>query len=425
MLLNSRSKKDTQQQQKLKQTDKINRRSFPLPPELLYEILNYLEGCQPALYSACLVCKQWFYCAAPILYCHPQINDTYLWATFILTLTRERMSFSYGNLIRSIDLSSGKSIEAMKDQEFYRRLSSSNINPFDNNPNSNNHSNNDNNNNVTTTVSNYTYGNGFNVHVITRSNTNTDNSNHRYEHHIYNNTVPPQSFNSPTSVPLKGLPYIIVSTSSLIQLSHTCKYITTLNLSYTSLLNDSVIAETGEYLSTLQHYANSQPGLTHIQIPIEAAIKAIGKECQQLVQVKVQRCEWVTAHVIWMFVYYCKNLKRLDARRSTKCTIKKLIASVLESTEVLLPTSSLVYTNNNTVFAAPPSSSISTSSSTTSSTNEQQLVYMPQHHEDDDNDDDMDDMDQLNTNDHIVFNEETGSYDQQQQQQQQQHFFFF
>jgi hypothetical protein len=110
MLLHSRNKKDTQQQLKLKQVDKISRRSFPLPPELLYEILNYLESCQLDLYSACLVCKQWFYCAAPILYCHPQINDTYLWATFILTLTRERMSFSYGNLVRSIDLSSGKSI---------------------------------------------------------------------------------------------------------------------------------------------------------------------------------------------------------------------------------------------------------------------------------------------------------------------------
>lgn len=87
-----------------------NRRSFPLPPELLLEIFGYLNDCQPALHSASLVCKQWLYCVAPILYCHPQINDTYRWATFILTLTRDRMSFFYGDLIRSIDLSSGKSI---------------------------------------------------------------------------------------------------------------------------------------------------------------------------------------------------------------------------------------------------------------------------------------------------------------------------
>lgn len=89
---------------------KSNGRSFPLPPELLVEILTYLNTNQTSLHSASLVCKQWLYCVAPILYSHPQINDTYRWAMFILTLTRERMSFFYGDLIRSIDLSSGKSI---------------------------------------------------------------------------------------------------------------------------------------------------------------------------------------------------------------------------------------------------------------------------------------------------------------------------
>jgi hypothetical protein len=138
---------------------------------------------------------------------------------------------------------------------------------------------------------------------------------------------------------VKGLPFIIVSTSSLVQLSHTCKNITSLNLSYTSLLYDSRVAETGEYLSTLQRYA-VQPGLTHIQIPIEDAIEAIGTQCTQLQEVKIQRCEWVTAHVIWMFVYYCSSLKRLDARRSTKCTVKRLIASLLE-----VPNGNSLFTN--------------------------------------------------------------------------------
>jgi hypothetical protein len=92
-------------------TDKQKQhRSFPLPPELLIEVLSYVSNCQATLHAASLVCKQWLYCTAPILYCNPQINDTYRWATFILTLTRERMSFFYGDLIRSIDLSSGKSI---------------------------------------------------------------------------------------------------------------------------------------------------------------------------------------------------------------------------------------------------------------------------------------------------------------------------
>ncbi|KAG2231542.1 hypothetical protein INT48_005045 [Thamnidium elegans] len=267
-------------------------RSFPLPPELLLEIFGYLHDCQPALHSASLVSKQWLYCVAPILYSRPQINDTYRWATFILTLTRERMSFFYGDLIRSIDLSSGKSIvEAMKDQEFYRRLSNSTDDPS-HRP----------------------------IHL--------DNNNRR-THIRLNGSIRFQQ--DQQEYLLKGLPFIIVSTSSLVQISHTCKNITCLNLSYTSLLYDSLVAETGEYLSTLQRYA-VQPGLTHIQIPIEQAIQSIGKECVQLQQVKIQRCEWVTAHVIWMFVYYCNNLKKLDARRSTKCTVKRLIAGVLEDT---------------------------------------------------------------------------------------------
>ncbi|CAO3634328.1 unnamed protein product [Mucor hiemalis] len=54
-------------------------RSFPLPPELLVEVLTYLNCCQFSLHSASLVCKQWLYCVAPILYCNPQINDTYRW----------------------------------------------------------------------------------------------------------------------------------------------------------------------------------------------------------------------------------------------------------------------------------------------------------------------------------------------------------
>jgi hypothetical protein len=165
-------------------------------------------------------------------------------------------------------------------------------------------------------------------------------------------------------------------------------------------LNDSVIAETGEYLSTLQHYANSQPGLTHIQISIEAAIKAIGKECEQLVHVKVQRCEWVTAHVIWMFVYYCKNLKKLDARRSTKCTIKRLIASVLESTELLLPTSS-VYKNDNSngVIQSGNNNRFAVPASSTASTDEQQQPgYLARTR-----DDDVDVLDQLDLSNHVLF----------------------
>ncbi|CEP11814.1 hypothetical protein [Parasitella parasitica] len=301
-------------------------RSVTLPPELLLEIFGYLDNNQADLHSISLVCKQWFYCAAPILYCHPQIKDTYRWATFLLTLTRERMSFFYGDLIRSLDLSSGKSIgmcalsileiltlvnvfmlEAMKDEEFYRRLSDANDSQQQQQHQRQRQRQFQRNSVATMDANNRFY-------IANRSNRDDEAERRREEHEYV----------------VKGLPFIIVSTSSLIQVSNTCKNLTTLNLSYTSLLHDSVIAETGEYLSTLQRYA-VQPGLTHIKIPIEEAIEAIGKSCCQLQEVKIQRCEWVTARVIWMFAYYCPNLIRLDARRSTKCTVKKLIANVLEA----------------------------------------------------------------------------------------------
>lgn len=165
------------------------------------------------------------------------------------------------------------------------------------------------------------------------------------------------------------LPFIIVSTSSIIQIANTCKNITSLNLSYTSLLHDSLIAETGEYVSTLQHYA-VQPGLTHIQIPIKQAIQAIGKECLQLQEVKIQRCEWVTAHVIWMFVYYCSNLKKLDARRSTKCTVKRLISTILEDPLSYLNshTSYPITTTATTAAALLESESSNSSNSSSNST---------------------------------------------------------
>ncbi|OBZ85463.1 hypothetical protein A0J61_06484 [Choanephora cucurbitarum] len=298
--------------------------AFPLPPELLLEVLSYLNHSQTSLHAASLVCKEWLFCATPILYGHPKILDTYRWATFILTLTRQRMSFFYGHLVRSIDLSSGKSIDTKKDQEFYRRLSDTASNS-----------------DSTEAGSSSTQARNVTI-TITRNQIIVEDNQTETEHDFV----------------VKGLPYIIVSTSSLIQVASTCKNITHLNLSSTSLLHDSQVVETGEYLSTLQHFV--QPGLTQVQISIETAIESIGRECKRLTHIKIQRCEWVTAHVIWMFAYYCPYLQQLDARRSFKCTVKRLINNVLEASHTI-PTS----TTNTTI--PPPTSSSSSSSPSSSS----------------------------------------------------------
>jgi hypothetical protein len=124
-------------------------------------------------------------------------------------------------------------------------------------------------------------------------------------------------------------PSLVVSTSSLVQLAQACQNLVSIDLSYTHMFNDSMVAETGEYISTLQNYA-IQPGLTHVKIPIETAIHTIGQQCTQLEKVKIQCCGWVSARVIWLWVCSCPKLTYLDARRSSKCSVKRLTASILQ-----------------------------------------------------------------------------------------------
>lgn len=83
---------------------------YALPPELLLEILNYVKSSQNSLYAVSLVCRQWHRCAVPLLYRRIEINDTYRWATFILTLTRKRKFFEYGSMVQNVDLTGGKSL---------------------------------------------------------------------------------------------------------------------------------------------------------------------------------------------------------------------------------------------------------------------------------------------------------------------------
>lgn len=121
---------------------------------------------------------------------------------------------------------------------------------------------------------------------------------------------------------------IIISTSSLIQLAHSCPNLTSLDLSGSTILYDSMLAETGEYISTLQHYA-PESGFTQIQIDIGQVIETLGRECPRLEDVTMHRCEWVTAKMIWLWAVHCPKLRKLDAKWSTKCTVKRLVACAL------------------------------------------------------------------------------------------------
>ncbi|KAG0913424.1 hypothetical protein G6F57_002905 [Rhizopus arrhizus] len=167
-----------------------NIRPFPLPAEILSLILHHAADSQSTIHSASLVSKQWFYCATPLLYKSPRICDTYRWATFLLTLTRSSATFSYGNIVRSIDLSKQElCANKEKSTRTRRRL------------------------------------NGTNTFIDHKQHLTMD------EHHST----------------------ITVSTSSLLQITQTCLHITSLNLSDTCLLDDKMILETGEYASTQRH----------------------------------------------------------------------------------------------------------------------------------------------------------------------------
>lgn len=129
---------------------------------------------------------------------------------------------------------------------------------------------------------------------------------------------------------MMGANAVLVTTSSLRQLALSCKNLTKLDLAYTTLIHDNMIAETGEYVSTLQHYA-IQRDLTQIPITIESVIELLGIECSHLKDISVQRCEWVTTKLIWLMVIHCPVLERLDARRADKgIVVKKLTLDVLE-----------------------------------------------------------------------------------------------
>ncbi|KAI9312221.1 hypothetical protein BX666DRAFT_1989806 [Dichotomocladium elegans] len=297
-----------------------------LPPELLLEIFGYLKNSQTSLYSASLVCRRWMYCAAPLLYRHAKITDTYHWALFVLTLTRKKQKLLYGSLVQSIDLTVGKSYDPMSRNCGGGSLGSLTVSM-----------------DSTSSTSS----------TSSRTTTNSDNASNT--NHNASALDDPLSTHW-TDVDCREMKesHVFLTTSSLMQIT-ACKNLVSINLSMTTIFNDTKIEETGEYVSTLQHDA-VRCGLTQTPITMELVIKELGKECKQLREITMQRCEWVTAHIIWLLVSHCTGLVRLDARRASKCSVKRLTLSVLElpqqQQQQLMPTESI---SANTIIGTMPS----------------------------------------------------------------------
>ncbi|KAI9287468.1 hypothetical protein BC943DRAFT_358716 [Umbelopsis sp. AD052] len=258
----------------------VQQKYIALPSELMFEILNHLLDAdeQGSLYNATLVSRHWMNCATPLLFRHPKIHSTYRWATFLLTLMRPNQQYAFGEFVRSINLSSS--------YEFPENTDTTNTNPSDGGD-------------LIDALENMA-DRWANVET-----TNISNS--------------------------KITPTITLSTSSFLQVASCCPNLTFLDLSNTALFCDSLILETGEYVSSIQTFA-LQPGLTHVRIELDQAIRAIGTQCPALRHVNMQACDWVTAKVIWSWVTNCPKLQKLDARRCLRCGIERLTNACLNMT---------------------------------------------------------------------------------------------
>lgn len=260
----------------------LKQKHIILPAELMFEILNHLLDAdeQGSLYNASLVSRHWMNCATPLLFRHPKIHNTYRWATFLLTLIRPNQQYTFGEFVRSINLSSSYEIPENND--------STNADQPDT---------------------------GDLIDAL-------DNAVDRWDNVEVSNISISNS---------KVTPTITLSTSSFLQVASRCPNLTFLDLSNTALFCDSVILETGEYVSSIQAFA-LQPGLTHVRIDLNQAIRALGSQCPTLRHVNMQSCDWVTAKVIWSWVVNCPKLQTLDARRCLRCGIERLTNATLDIT---------------------------------------------------------------------------------------------
>ncbi|RUS18460.1 hypothetical protein BC938DRAFT_475966 [Jimgerdemannia flammicorona] len=358
----------------------ITNEPLNLPAELLIHVFSYLLDQQSSLHACSIVNKQWSNCVCQLLYRHPRFPDTFSWARFILTLTRQKQTYTFGDFVRSVDLSLSKAVSSQKHHQIAQDHQSS--------TNSTNGATGaasltiTNNTNALATTGVFTFGsaagngggNLFSLNPPTPIPTAVIGTNPSTNTAATNNTAS-TSNNSTTSSTwmAPSTNKITITTSSMIQLSHVCRTLVSLNLSHTSIYADTRIAETGDYISSLQPQPYPfQQGLTRISLSLYDTIKSLGRDCPDLAEIRVQGCEWITNQVIWWIADNCPALRRLDARKCGKCTVERLTSKVLEvgpgtdglldplasSSNAAASTSSNIAVSASTSITPPPYSAL-------------------------------------------------------------------
>ncbi|KAI8852483.1 hypothetical protein BC829DRAFT_384514 [Chytridium lagenaria] len=106
-----------------------------------------------------------------------------------------------------------------------------------------------------------------------------------------------------------------VETSTLVRLARHCPMVRHLNLAFCPLSTDYLIAETGEYLSSLHPVAEY---LTRIPVTPVEAVKEIVERCEELVSLDLRGCDWVTGGIVEMVVGGCRGLRALNLVRCAR-----------------------------------------------------------------------------------------------------------
>ena len=103
---------------------------------------------------------------------------------------------------------------------------------------------------------------------------------------------------------------ITVFSSSLVELSTFAPLLQSLNLSACTFMEDQLIKETGEYVSSLNfdipHYYSRIP-ITSIE-----SVRILLLNCPQLSHLDLSWCEWVRLDHLKLITEHSKNLKSLN-----------------------------------------------------------------------------------------------------------------
>ncbi|KAJ3043380.1 hypothetical protein HDV00_005078 [Rhizophlyctis rosea] len=159
---------------------------------------------------------------------------------------------------------------------------------------------------------------GTTIHHGTIPAPNTNNNNNHPNNH--SNRPATLSARSNTTIQDTKTPRIHSPTSTLLQIAAHCPDLKYLSLANCPLTRDTLIKETGEYLSTLQYAPPSY--LTRVIISPEDAINAIVKGCKGLLGLDLRGCEWVSDAVVRRVVRSVKGLRALHLGGCSKVRVQ-------------------------------------------------------------------------------------------------------